>query len=349
MIKPLLTSSLLGLAIFSSAHAHQGHEHPPKAKGMTEVVRTGNGTFTYENVLDWGKLPEDAKLGPTHGGVAVDKQGLIYVSTNGEKSICVFKPDGTFVKALAPNARGIHGLQIVSEGDKEYLYGAQLGGKRDSKENLRALKIDLDGNIVMEIPNKNTGEIPGGVKGITGIAVAADGSIFVSMGYGSNLIHKFDKVGKLLKTFGGPGKELEKFKTCHGLGIDTRFGEPRLLVCDRAKRRLVHLDLDGNWIGEHAKNLRRPCAVSFHGDYCAVAELEARVVILDKNGSPVSFVGDNPNKKQWAGFRVKPEDQKLGIFTAPHGLSFDKDGNLYVQDWNATGRVSKLMLVKSTD
>ncbi|GAA5495346.1 hypothetical protein Rhal01_01521 [Rubritalea halochordaticola] len=345
-----ITTALCGLTLLGAAHAHEGHEHPPKGKEITEVIRTGNGQFTYETVPGFGKLPENAKLGPTHGGVAVDKDGLIYVSTDGEKSMCVFKPDGTFVKAIASEARGIHGMQMVTEGDKQFIYGAQLNayGNRQLKEKtkLRAVKVDLEGNVVMEIPNEKTGEIQGGTRGITGIAVAPDGSIFVSMGYGSNLIHKFDKEGKLLKTFGGRGAGENKFKTCHGLGIDTRFGEPRLLVCDRENRRLVHLDLEGNWIGVHSTHLRRPCSVSFFGDYCAVAELEARVVILDKNGTPVSFVGDNPNKKQWAGFGVKPEDQTLGIFTAPHGLSFDKEGNLYVQDWNATGRVSKMQLVK---
>ena len=74
----------------------------------------------------------------------------------------------------------------------------------------------------------------------------------------------------------------------------------------------------------------------------AVAELKARVTILDKTGTPVAFLGDNPNKAQWANFGVPPQDQQLGIFTAPHGLSFDKAGNLYVQDWNKTGRVTKL-------
>ncbi|MFC4992690.1 6-bladed beta-propeller [Rubritalea tangerina] len=346
MMKSLTYNTLLVGILAGSAWAHEGHDHPPKAKTLTEVVRTGNGTFTYENVLGWGKLPDGAKLGPTHGGVAVAKDGMVYVSTDGEQSLCVFKSDGTFVKAMAPEAQGIHGLQITSEGDKQYLYGAQLNAYGKKNKHLRAVKLDLDGNIVLEIPNAKTGEIQGGVKGITGIAVAPDGSIFVSMGYGSNLIHKFDQEGKLLKSFGGRGKELEKFKTCHGLGVDTRFGEPRLLVCDREKRRLVHLDLEGNWIGVYASNLRRPCAVSFHGDHCAVAELEARVVILDKNGTPVSFVGDNPNKGQWAKFGVAPKDQTPGIFSAPHGLSFDADGNLYVQDWNTTGRVSKLKLVK---
>jgi hypothetical protein len=40
---------------------------------------------------------------------------------------------------------------------------------------------------------------------------------------------------------------------------------------------------------------------------------------------------------------VAPTDWKAGVFTAPHGLCFDKAGNIYVQDWNATGRVTKLL------
>ena len=44
--------------------------------------------------------------------------------------------------------------------------------------------------------------------------------------------------------------------------------------------------------------------MSLSGAHLAVAELEARVTILDKSGTPVSFLGDNPNKGQWAGFGV---------------------------------------------
>ena len=73
-----------------------------------------------------------------------------------------------------------------------------------------------------------------------------------------------------------------------------------------------------------------------------MAELEARVVILDKTGTPVAFLGDNPDRKQWANFGVGVKDQKPGIFTAPHGLAFASNGDLYVQDWNQTGRVTKL-------
>jgi hypothetical protein len=66
------------------------------------------------------------------------------------------------------------------------------------------------------------------------------------------------------------------------------------------------------------------------------------VVITDKTGKIVSTLGDNPDQKQWAAFKLAPEFWQDGIFIAPHGLSFDAAGNLFVQDWNATGRLTKL-------
>lgn len=342
--------TILALTVSSSlVQAHEGatgHKHDQTPKPVNaEKVTTGNGAFTFVASATWGKLKDGRKLGPTHGGVAVDSKGLVYVTTDGADSIFVYNPDGTLLKTMAPQARGIHQLTIVKEGDKEYLYGAQLnayGGKKIQQ----IIKLNLDGETQLIIPNENTGKVQGGFKGMTGIAVAPDGSIFGSMGYGSNLVHKFDKTGKLIKSFGGRGGEQDKFKTPHNLYIDTRFGAPRLLIADREKRRLIHFDLEGKFLGVYASNLRRPCGVSMHGDHCAVAELESRVTILDKKGTPIAFLGDNPNKKHWANFKVKPEEQKVGIFSAPHGLSFDKDGNLYVQDWNTTGRVTQLKLVK---
>ena len=337
--------TLAAMAAFTSiAVSHEGHEHAAKPV-QEKIALTGNGSFTYKANSSWGKVKEGEKLGPTHGSVVIDEAGLVYVSTDGPQSIFVFKKDGSPVKTFPETVRGLHHMQIRKEGEKEFIYGAKLnayGGKTAPK----VVKFDLEGNVVLEIPNASTGEVQGGFKGVTGIAVSKDGSIFVSIGYGSNLIHKFDQAGKLIKTFGGRGQAVEKFRTPHTLSIDTRFGDERLLIADREKRRLVHYDLDGKFIGVYASNLRRPCAVSFYGEFCAVAELESRVVILDKSGTPVSFVGDNSNKKQWANFGVKPADQKRGIFSAPHGLSFDKEGNLYVQDWNTTGRVTQLLLQK---
>ncbi len=334
---------LLPLLIFLIAPLAFAHPDPgtPPGNDPGLPVRTGNGAWSYEAVPHWGELPGGKIIGPTHGGVVIDDEtGLIYVSTDSELAIVVYQPDGKFVKTIAPECRGFHAMAIRRENSKPVIYGAQLNGNTPP---LRVCKIDVEGKLLLEIPNAGTGEVPGGWSGVTGVTVAPDQAIFVSMGYGSNMIHKFDATGKILKSFGGKGPDEKQFDTPHGLAIDTRFGEPRLLVVDREKRRLVHLDLEGNWIGVYASNLRRPCSVSFFGDDMAVAELEARVTILDKSGTPVSFLGDNPDKAQWANFGVPADQLKLGIFTAPHGVSFDKAGNLYIQDWNNTGRVTKLV------
>lgn len=330
---------LLPLLFVPLAFAHPEHGTSP-GDGPQSAVRTGNGAWSYEAVPHWGELPDGKIIGPTHGGVVVDDEtGLIYVSTDSPLSVIVYQPDGKFLKTIAPECQGFHAMAIRQEAGKAMIYGAQLNGNKPPQ---RICKIDTDGKILLEIPNAQTGEVPGGWGGLTAVTVAPDGTIFASMGYGSNIVHKFDPSGKILKSFGSKGDDEKQFKTPHGLAIDTRFGEPRLLVADREKRRLVHFDLEGNWIGVHASHLRRPCAVSLHGDHVAIAELESRVTIIDKSGAPVAFLGDNPDKAQWANFTVPPQDQRLGIFTAPHGLSFDKAGNLYVQDWNKTGRVTKL-------
>lgn len=331
MKNPLI--GLLALGMFASAHPD--HATTP-GKDAAHAVTVGNGTWTFETVPGWGKLPDGKNLGPTHGSVLSGADGRVYFSTDAAMSIIVYEADGKFVKNIAPECVGFHAMALREENGKEVIYGAQLAKGR-------VCKIDTEGKLLLEIPNANTGEVQGGWKGLTAVTCAPDGSIFASTGYGAQFVHKFDATGKLIKSFGGRGAGDGQFNTCHGLAIDTRFGEPRLLVADRENRRLVHMDLDGKFIGVYAKGLRRPCMVDIMGEHCAVAELEARVTILDKAGIPVAFLGDNPNKAQWANFKVPADQQHDGIFTAPHGLCFDKAGNIYVQDWNVTGRVTKLV------
>lgn len=326
------------LALAAAAPLTFAHPEPgtPPGREQTHAVAVGNGQWSFETAPGWGRLPDGGKLGPTHGSVLSGSDGRIYFSTDASLSVIVYEPDGTLVKTIAPECAGFHAMALRSEGGQDVIYGAQLPKGR-------VCKIDTAGKILLEIPHAGTGEVPGGWKGLTAVTVAPDGAIFAATGYGAQMIHKFDPTGKLLLSFGGKGTGDGQFNTCHGLAIDTRIGVPRLLVADRGNRRLVHTDLDGKFIGVHASGLRLPCMVDFKGDFCAVAELEARVTILNKEGTPVAFLGDNPDKSQWANFGVTPDKIKDGIFTAPHGLCFDKTGNLYVQDWNATGRVTKLV------
>jgi DNA-binding beta-propeller fold protein YncE len=345
------TLTLLGLALttpaaFGHVDDDKGHEHAPcDAKAVTQRVRTGSGMNTYESVPNWCQLPEGQQtLGPTHGGVVVDKAGNIYFSLDaGPNGILVYSPDGKLQKAIGKDLSGIHGLCINEEGGEEFIYAAHLKGKQ-------IVKLKLDGSVVWSIAGapKESGKYDDPNRyNPTAVAVGPDGSIYVVDGYGTQWVHQWDKNQKYVKSFGGPGDGPGQFNTCHGIVLDPRGPKPLLMICDRAHDRLQHFDLDGNFVAILAeKALRKPCTVSFHGDKVAIAELEGRVTILDGKNVPVAFLGDNPKRDQWANYGVPPEQWKPGIFTAPHGVSYDKDGNLYVMDWNASGRVSKLEMVK---
>ncbi len=336
----------IGLTFPAPLLAHDGDHAaaaPPDARCVTDAVKTGSGAFTYQSVPNWCQIPEGKKnLGSTHGGVVVDKAGNIYFSMDtGPQGILVYSPDGKIVRGFAEKFVGIHGLCINDEGGEEFIYAAHLAGKQ-------AVKFKMDGTVVWTIPlPKESGkyEKPEQYKP-TAIAVAPNGDVFVADGYGQNWIHQFDKDQKYIRSFGGPGTEPGKFKTCHGLAIDKRGEKPLLLVCDRANKRLQHFDLEGNFVDVAATGLGLPCSLSFHGSNIAVAELEGRVEILDGSNKVVSVVGDEQDKRPRATNKVPPEDWKEGIFNAAHGVSFDKDGNLYVEDWNYTGRICKMSLVK---
>lgn len=131
--------------------------------------------------------------------------------------------------------------------------------------------------------------------------------------------------------------------------LDTRYDPPRLLVCDRnhePKGRLLHYDLDGNFIEEVATGLGQPTSASIQGDYVSVPDLKGRLVILDKSNTIIAVLGHNVDPKTAGNYNVRQGQWKEGIFNAAHGSCWDKDGNLYVEDWNVDGRIMKLVCVK---
>ena len=71
--------------------------------------------------------------------------------------------------------------------------------------------------------------------------------------------------------------------------------------------------------------------------------------ILDKNGEGHARLGENSNPGQRGKHGVALKQAQPGHFTAPHGLAYDPSGNLYVQDWNRFGRITKLVKVNTSE
>ena len=333
--RPILRALVLAASL-ATAPAILGADTP-------QPVRMGAGTLTFDTVPGWGLGPDGkSQIGSTHGGVAVDKAGQVYTSAHA--GVYVFSPDGKLVRSLLGDAyTDIHDLKIRDEPGGEFLYGARNNAAEGVKFHAQT------GEVALKLPFPKESGLDLKKFSPTAIAVGPDGEIFLSDGYASNHVFKFDKSGKYLMHFGVKGNGLAEFNTAHGMVLDTRYSPPRLLICDRnhlPKGRLVHYGLDGSFLGEVATGLGMPTSASIRGDHVSVPDLQGRLVILDKNNTIVSVLGHNADAAKGGSFNVPQKDWVEGIFSGTHGSSWDGEGNLYVQDWNVSGRIMKLVRVK---
>ena len=306
------------------------------------LIHSSSAAGDYTVAANWLKLPDGrAQLGNQHGDIAVSSAGDVYVSVQDPAAgLQVYSPDGKFLRNVNGAPSDFHGFVIHKEEGGEFIYGATLRGQT-------IVKMTLEGNIVMTI---GSASIPDQYKVrnarsnqlallLTGLDVAPNGDIYVTDGYASDYIHRFDKTGKYITSFGGKNAPYS-FNTLHKLAIDTRFTPARLIACDRANNRVVHLSLDGQLLGVVAKDLLLPAAIVIDGDNAIVGELTGRVTVLDKAGAVVLRVG--ANTEQGVGTnKLPPAQWREGFVLSPHGVALNAHGDLFVSEFNAFGRVHR--------
>ena len=304
------------------------------------LIATANA-IDYKTVPDWLQLPEGRpSLGDMHGDVAVSSNGDVYISTKDPKAgVQVYAENGKFLRVVPDAPNDFHGFVIRKQPDGEFIFGTRLDGQT-------IMKMTLDGKVKLDIPasaipdefkNKN-GEGKTSVA-LTGMDVAPNGDLYVTDGYASDYVHRFDHEGKYLQSFGGR-KAPYNFSTLHKIAIDTRFEPTRIIGCDRKNGRVVHMSLQGEFLGVVAKDLRLPAAVAIYHDYAAIGELNGRVTILDKEGKVVAELGEYTGPGV-GGNSVKPDKWQTGIVISPHGVAFNEHGDLFVSEYNTTGRMHR--------
>ncbi|HEV8398095.1 MAG TPA: hypothetical protein VGQ37_27655 [Vicinamibacterales bacterium] len=296
----------------------------------------------YTAVAEWLKLPAGRpQLGNMHGDIAVSSKGEVFISVQDPAAgLQVYAPDGTFLRNVTGAPSDFHGFVIKQQPDGEFLYGATLRGQT-------VVKMKLDGTILMTI---GSSAIPDEFKVrnarsnelqllLTGLDVTPNGDIYVADGYASDYIHRFDKTGKYLASFGGK-KAPYNFNTLHKLAIDTRFQPARIIAVDRANNRVVHLSLSGEFLGVVASDLLLPAAITLSGDNVVVGELRGRVTVLDKAGKVVERIGENSGEGVGSN-PAKPESWRPGLLLSPHGIALNAQGDLFVSEFNLYGRVHR--------
>jgi DNA-binding beta-propeller fold protein YncE len=296
----------------------------------------------YAPVANWPTLPAGREtLGPMHGDVAVSAAGDVYVSVETEGAgVQVFTPDGRYLRSLSAAPADLHGFVIRDAGDGEHIYGVSLRGQK-------FVKMTLAGEIVLEISreaipreywteNRFSSEL--GVL-LSGMDVAPNGDLYVVDGYSSDYVHRFDADGNYLDTFGGKAAPYE-FDILHKIAMDTRFNPVRIVATDRLNNRVVHLGLDGEFLGIVNDDLLLPTAVAISGDRLIVGELQGRVTILDRQGDVVTHVGTN-TEDGIGGNQMPPERWRAGYVVAAHGVAANDAGDLFVAEFSTFGRVHK--------
>jgi len=314
----------------------------------------------YTAVADWLKLPEGrAQLGNMHGDIAISSKGEVYVSVMDPKAgVQVFSNEGKFLRNVPDAPPDFHGFVIKKEADGEFIYGPRLNADGQT-----ILKLTLEGKKVLEIPasaipdefkaktppntkKNDKGEVPKNPNEgksfvrLTGMDIAPNGDLFVVDGYSTSYVHRFDKTGKYLKSFGGKKAPYE-FSTLHKIAVDTRFTPVRIIACDREKLRVVHMSIEGEFLGVVAKDLLAPAAITVQGDYALVGEIRGAVSVLDKAGKVVAKLGTNTTPGETGNNNTEPAKWRLGFVTAPHGVAFNAKGDIFVAEFSRFGRVHR--------
>jgi len=330
--------------------------HSADKTGKGNLV-IGTDEYRYEVLHDWPQLPSKFSWQTTHN-VAIDAEGLLYIIHEGKAnltdhpSIFVFDQKGKYVRSFGNQFQGGgHGLEVRTEGKDQFLYVCAY-------QQVKAFaKLTLTGEVIWEkyapmdsgIYRKDEDTVRVKRWGRdafmpTNFAFLNDGGFLLADGYGSFYIHRYDKDGNWVSKFGGPGQGEGKFATPHGIWIDQRPDrQEHVVICDRAHHTLQYLTLDGEYI-ETLEGYGLPANIDTWKDLMLVPELHARLSILDVENNIVARLGGDVERvtEKEKDIRSNPNKWEKGKFVHPHDACFDTEGNIYVAEWVATGRITKL-------
>jgi hypothetical protein len=328
------------------------------ARKTDSPLVVGDGEYRYEVEHDWPRLPDKFTWQTTHN-VAIDRSGCLYVIHEGKAelkdhpAIFVFDPEGAYIRSFGQQFQGGgHGIEIREEGGQEFLYVCAY-------QHLKTFaKLDLQGETVWQryapmesgvyAPDEDTR--PTGRWGRdrfmpTNFAFLDDGGFLLADGYGAYYIHRYDRQGQWQSCFGGPGEGEGKFNTPHGIWVDRRAGrEPSIVVCDRANHTLQYFTMDGKYL-HTLRGYGLPANAETWKNLLVVPELHARVTLLNEKNEVVARLGDDAARITGeGGMQIRADRAKwqAGKFVHPHDACFAHDGSIFVAEWVATGRVSRL-------
>lgn len=155
----------------------------------------GHGDFRYRVHKEWGNLnPSNTPVNNCHEMVMDSNGRLIMITDETKNNIIIYDKSGRLLDSWGDQFPGGHGLSLFNEGgeDRLFISDTQLG---------KVFKTTINGKILMTIDHpssmgvyeKEDRFLP------TETAIAPNGDIFISDGYGSQYILQYDHNGEFIR------------------------------------------------------------------------------------------------------------------------------------------------------
>jgi peptidylglycine monooxygenase len=245
--------------------------------------------------------------------VAVDKGGRLHILRRAGVPVIVLAPDGQFLFGYGEGRLfDPHGVTI------DHLNRVWIVD-RDAHH---IVCFSCEGELVSSLGERHAPRWRGPFSHPTKVAVARDGEIYVSDGYGNAQVHRFSAEGEHLASFGEIGDQPGAFMTPHSLLIDRNN---RILVCDRENDRIQVFSRDGRWLASWG-GLSRPMDI-FEQD-------DGTILVTDRVPSLTCFAPDGGRLG-----RCRPS------LNGAHGVAGDRHGNLYLAETEPTS-VTRMRFVE---
>ena len=204
---------------------------------VTKVV-LGGVSGEEELITEFGKYGNSPGQFIWPAGVAVDSQGLVYVTDEWLNRVSVYDADGKFLKLWGETGKadgefdGPSGI-LIDPQDDIYIVDTR---------NHRVQKLTKDGAHLASWGERGSGE--GQLDSPWGIAADSDGFVYVS-DHMNHRAQKFTAEGAFVASFGSEGTGRGQLGRPSGVAVD---GDGDVYVCDWSNNRVQVFAADSRFI-----------------------------------------------------------------------------------------------------
>jgi peptidylamidoglycolate lyase len=291
--------------------------------------------INYALVEAWPQLPAGYSFGqPT--GIDIDSKQHIFVFHRAGRKWTDPFPESFIDKNTILELDAETGMIVNEWGANQFIMPHGL--TVDKEDNVwitdvglhQIFKFNHDGQLLMKLGiAKTSGNDSLHFNLPTDVAVAGDGSFYISDGYGNSRVVKFSASGNYLLEWGTKGSDDGEFDIPHGITLDKK---ENVYVADRENNRIQVFDKNGKFL----RVLKNKNSVSQLPSVTIDSAQQLYAIDFDYTLTPdIGAKGSKIFQYDSTGtvnFQFGSSGENKRIVSWYHDIAVDNKGNIYVGD-----------------